>query len=161
MSSDGAIYAAGVGTMLLCTFSNASGLALQRVAHRKLHEESETAAGGGPAAATNGGTPLKGGATAPHTGYGLHVDSSGGGEDGGGIPSSSGGTGSPTANGGNNNPTGKRSLTQRGWFCCSPWWIGGFTAQVIGGLCAVAGIALIGQARCAAFAGGWGGGARD
>lgn len=49
--------------------------------------------------------------------------------------------------------TRREELIARGWFCLSGWWLAGITCQVFGGLSAVAGITLIGQARCAVFAG--------
>ena len=47
----------------------------------------------------------------------------------------------------------REQLIARGYFCLSPWWLAGICSQVFGGLCAVAGITLLGQARCAVFAG--------
>ena len=140
MSDDNAwIYLAGVGTMLACTFSNASGLSLQRIAHRKLHEASEALNATPtvtpiekPGSGSKAGTP-----TVPNTHYGVQTDMSD--EENGILHSGA----APR----------KRTMAERGCFCASPWWIAGLSAQIIGGLCAVAGIALIGQARCAAFAG--------
>ena len=120
--SEAATYAGGVAFMVLCTLSNASGLLMQRLAHRS-HSERHAAA-------------ADGGAAAPHSAEGDGTLLAGGPRSAAAIK-----------------PSLSQRLHDRGFFCANPWWIAGFSFQIVGGLSAVGGLALIGQARCAAFAG--------
>lgn len=116
--SEAATYAGGVAFMVLCTLSNASGLLMQRLAHRSHAERHAGATGAASGSADDEGDELAAGGRRAAI-----------------------------------KPSLSQRLHDRGFFCANPWWIAGFSFQIVGGLSAVGGLALIGQARCAAFAG--------
>ena len=139
--------AGGVAFMLVCTLSNASGLLMQRLAHRK-HADRHAAAAAGRS------TPVAGADTdagIPRAEGGTLLDASRPVARYSGVDSDADRL--PVLDTDEDTRTFAQRMHDRGFFCASPWWLAGLCFQVVGGLSAVGGIALIGQARCAAFAG--------